>query len=107
MTINPSTAPSSASACFRQNREPGTAQFPQGLQAFGQEPARQNAMQRFMASRKCDGSGWTTGAAAYTRIFAVSPLPPVDDTNLMRTNFACTFATVRPSPAVAVVVSIV
>ena len=42
---------------------------------------------------------------AYTRIFAVKPEPPVEETNRIRTNRACTFATVRASPVVAVVVS--
>src|SRR6266849_4172772 len=38
---------------------------------------------------------------------AVRPAPPVEETNRMRRNLACTAATVRASPAVAVVVSMV
>jgi hypothetical protein len=37
----------------------------------------------------------------------VRPLPPVEDENLMRKNLACTPFTVRASPAVFVVVSMV
>src|SRR6267378_1661166 len=43
----------------------------------------------------------------YTISLAVKPGPPVEETNLMRRNFACTLATVRASPVVAIVVSIV
>ena len=43
----------------------------------------------------------------HTRSFAVRPLPPVEEENLMRRNFACTPVTVRASPAVFVVVSMV
>src|SRR5216683_7119259 len=39
--------------------------------------------------------------------FAVRPAPPVEETNLMRKNLVCTPVTVRASPAVFVVVSIV
>src|SRR5713101_6065463 len=39
--------------------------------------------------------------------FAVKPAPPVEETNLMRKNLACTLATVRASPVRAVVVSMV
>src|SRR5260370_12841900 len=39
--------------------------------------------------------------------FAVKPVPPVQETNLMRRNLACTPAPVRASPVVPVVVSIV
>jgi hypothetical protein len=42
-----------------------------------------------------------------TRSFAVRPLPPVEETNLMRRNLACTPFTVRASPAAFVVVSMV
>src|SRR5258708_26356538 len=38
--------------------------------------------------------------------FAVKPAPPVEETNLMRKNLACTLATARASPVVAVGVSI-
>lgn len=48
-----------------------------------------------------------TPRVCYTINFAVSPLPPVEETTLMRRNFACTPLTVRASPAVFVVVSIV
>src|SRR5216684_4352058 len=47
------------------------------------------------------------GAQHHTISFAVRPVPPVEETNLMRKNLACTLATVRASPAVAVVVSMV
>jgi len=49
----------------------------------------------------------------YTRIFAVSPAPPVDETNRMRRNLACTgpgtaaLGIERASPVVAVEVSMV
>src|SRR6267143_884442 len=39
--------------------------------------------------------------------FAVKPAPPVEETNLMRRNLACTLATARASPVVAVVASMV
>jgi hypothetical protein len=46
------------------------------------------------------------GGRRQTRILAVRPAPPVEETNLMRRNFACTAATVRASPATLVVASI-
>ena len=51
--------------------------------------------------------------AYQTRIFAVNPVPPVDDTKRMRRNFACTWPGTaalgieRASPVVAVEVSMV
>jgi len=53
----------------------------------------------------CD---WSGELRPYqTRIFAVNPVPPVEETKRMRRNLACTPVTVRASPVVAVVVSMV
>src|SRR5581483_6917258 len=91
---NPRTAPSSALACLWQESDCGTVS------------TRSNACRR--REMQCNVSQLSAEVrVVYTRIFAVSPLPPVDETNLIRRNLACTFATVRASPAVAVLVSIV
>src|SRR6266581_439853 len=50
---------------------------------------------------------WRGESPLQTISLAVKPVPPVEETNLIRKNFACTLATVRASPVVAVVVSIV
>jgi hypothetical protein len=78
-----------------------------GLRPVSIAAVMHSSPQKTGGKRSQETEATSAGARSlYTSNFAVKPAPPVEDTNLMRRNFACTPVTVRASPAVAVVVSI-